>query len=927
MPLNSRQAEYKGWIKRQFFDKSGVLTFEDLETKAIGLAKILFQDLSAIEISEVITELTQENSVVIPLGDSLYDAATFMPWIGDRRKTTSTKRWDAYANLLVKRDWEAPVIKTLGDQTDEIVELLGDPLQPGPWVRRGLLMGEVQSGKTATYLGVLNKALDYGYRLIVVIGGHTEDLRRQTQVRFDTDLLGIDSETWDSAISNAAIRLVGVGDTLGLSSNLMTTVAHDFAKTKVKSGITVLSCETPTIFIIKKNTKLIKNVTDYIKGQAGSAGRLDLPLIVIDDESDWGTPNTGDDTDPTRVNLAIRKLLVVSNRSSYLGITATPFANIFIDPESVFNDTGRTINDVRNDSLFDLFPSDYIRVMFPPSTYLGIGTYFPEGGHAAINIDVHDCLQIIPIKHKKDFHVSAMPDSMKIAIIEFLCGTAIRRIRDKKIKASSMLINVSRFKDVQHQIANFTNEFLNGLVSTILGEFSRSVPLISSNAISIQNVWHETYANIQDITWPEIASKLIEIAQEFRVVLINGDTARTRAKHRSFMTRDARMMDDLIPTIFIGGDILSRGLTLDGLQVSYFVREPRTMDTLMQTGRWFGYRPGFSDLVRIWIPEGTRDDFIHSAEVTNELRESILLMKARELTPRDFGLRVRMHPDSVDIVAAKKARHTEIVDIGPIAFQNRLEAAWMLSDNTGIWKANEDAVLNLITSLGGKDTVAKTNASWDVWHSVALDTILDFFRRFRGHPDDLWWGSVGSGTLPIADHFDMTPGKENWDVVLIGSGSDIPFNVGNGFTIKRSIRNGMEWKAIDHLIKIPHRRVSTPGDLPKSLTTSELKTLKDKMPNQKITQASVLANIDHPILMIYALTSLESNIEDTSEFTPVPPGITLITAAVAFPSMTPEQIKAVEKKGKRYRVNMVWWRNATGFIDDIGDDEAEEDDN
>lgn len=924
MPLTDRQTEFKGWIKRQFFDQSGVLTFEDLETKAIELAGVLFKDLNATEIGEVTAELTQENNVVIPLGDSIVDPQTFAYWIAERSQDTATPRWDAYTKLLVDRDWESPVIEALETQTDELVELLGDPKQIGPWARHGLLMGEVQSGKTATYLGILNKALDHGYRLVIVIGGHTEDLRRQTQARFDTDLLGVDSETWDSSISNAAIRHVGVGEISRLRANLMTTVGHDFSRTKVKGGIAWLNGETPTVFVVKKNAKLIGNVKDYIKGQAGPGGKLDLPLAVIDDESDWGTPNTGGDTDPTSVNREIRKLLAVSSRSSYLGITATPFANIFIDSEATYDHAEGEGDAATMETLADLFPSDYIRVMFPPSSYLGIGTYFPDGGHSAINVEVRDCLQVIPIKHNKNLPVLELPGSMKTAIIEFLLGTAARRIRDQKVRAASMLINVSRFKDVQRRVRDLANDFLQETVATVLAEFARRGSAMSPAATAIRDVWYERYANVQDLTWPEVASNLLNIAHEFRVELVNGDTAKKRAKDRSLMTREQRMADDLLPTIYVGGDILSRGLTLDGLQVSYFVREPRTMDTLMQTGRWFGYRPHFADLVRLWIPEGTRDDFTHSAEVTNELRDSLLEMKARQLTPRDFGLRVRMHPDSVDIVAANKARHTEVVDVGPIVFERRLIEAHLLSDDVGIQEANQEAVRELISALGGKGTVARSSGEFDVWHGVHLDTILDFFRRFRGHPNDLWWGRSSEGTPAIADQFTTAPGNENWDVVLVGSGTGDPLDLGHGFSVKRSIRNKMGHKASDHLIKVSRRRVSTPGDLISSLTSADRREIETESSRTTSSQARALGQIDHPILMIYAIAAPVPDQPEDSDFATVPVDTTLITVAIAFPSMSQEEINVVVNQGQRYRVNMVWWRNVNGYVDDEGDDVPEE---
>ena len=413
MPLNDRQTKFKAYLKDQLFNRVRPLTFDELETKAVVFAELLF-DVSAIEIDEVLRELTVENAVDMALGDSIVDKATFRPWIAARREETATPRWHAYEKLLISRDWEANVISTLDTQTDDVVELLGDPMQAdGTWPRRGLLMGEVQSGKTATYLGILNKALDYGYRVIIVIGGHTEDLRQQTQARFDTDLLGVDSETWEDGISNAAIRYVGVGEISELRSHLMTTVRHDFSKSKRGSSITWVDGGLPTVFITKKTPSLLNNIRTYIKSQA-PGGRLDIPLIVVDDESDWGSPNTRDKADPTSVNRAIRALLDVSARSSYLAITATPFANIFIDDQAAFEfvekaHKGELETGVPGTVLTDLFPSDYIRVTFPPSTYLGIGTYFPDDGHAAINTEVDDCLKIIPIKHKNNHPVPALP--------------------------------------------------------------------------------------------------------------------------------------------------------------------------------------------------------------------------------------------------------------------------------------------------------------------------------------------------------------------------------------------------------------------------------------------------------------------------------------------------------------------------------------
>lgn len=935
MPLNDRQAEFKAYLKDQLFNRVRPLAFDELETKAAGFASLLFEDLSAIEIEEILKELTLENTVEMVLGGSIVDKATFRPWIAQRRDETETPRWDAYKKLLISRDWEANVINTLDSQTDDVVELLGNPTQTdGTWPRRGLLMGEVQSGKTATYLGILNKALDYGYRVIIVIGGHTENLRQQTQTRFDTDLLGIDSETWEDGISNAAIRYVGVGKISGLRAHLMTTVRHDFSKSKRGSSITWVDGGLPTVFITKKTPSLLNNIRTYIKSQA-PGGRLDIPLIVIDDESDWGSPNTRDKEDPTSVNRAIRALLDVSTRSSYLAITATPFANIFIDDQAAFEfvekpGKGEPAADGPGTVLTDLFPSDYIRVMFPPSTYRGIGTYFPEGGHTAISTEVDDCLRLIPIKHKNHHPVPALPESLEIAMIEFFLGTAVRRIRDKKTKTASMLINVSRFKSVERRVADLADEFLKQMVAVILSEFARHTTARSAAAEAIQRVWSARFANVKDVTWEQVSEKLIEVADEFRVDLINGDTAKERAKHRKLMTVAEREADDLVPKIVVGGDILSRGLTLDGLQVSYFVREPRTMDTLMQMGRWFGYRPRFEDLVRIWMPETTRADFEHSAEVTDELRETLLDMKARGLTPRDFGLRVRVHPDSVAIVAANKGRDTEVVDIGPIVWENRLAESYDLTGDENIEQQNQVAVEALITHLGAHTSV-KTSGGFDSWSDVPLEVVQDFFAAFQGDRGSQWFGRGGDGILPITDAFKVTPGSDRWTVVLVSSSGGGAQHQFGAISVGMSRRNKMGRSRADGHIRLDRRRVSSGTDVAGSRTKSEREAM-DAEPlftasgKQMTPQARTLAGIDHPILMIYAVTADDPNIPVDPDLDQVETGLTRLAVAIAFPKMTQDEIEDATRDSKTYRVNQVFWRAYNGLVDDEGDDEIDQDD-
>lgn len=924
MALSERQEQFKEEIKKLLLSRNGVLPFVELEAKAKGIAPFLFPDLSMHEVSEVLELLTQEHDITLTLGGSIVDPATFERWFDERAKTTETPRSEAYEQLLVARDWEVPVILKLAEQTDEVVELLGDPSKPGPWARHGLLMGEVQSGKTATYLGILNKALDYGYRLIIVIGGHTKELRRQTQYRFDTDLIGFESEYLGDNISVQKLPRVGIGTVdLSLRANVMTTVLEDFSTKSKRAGVTWVTSDIPTVFIIKKHAGLIANVTDYIQMQT-SNGRLDIPMVVIDDESDWGTPNTRIETDPTRVNLAIRRLLNVSTRSSYLGITATPFANIFIDDEAIYAHTEGTGENQKTSELPDLFPSDYIRVMSSPSNYLGIGQYFGAIDHDAVSTEVDDCIAAIPIKHLKDHPVPWLPDSLAVAVRQFLLGTAIRRVRDGKPKPASMLINVSRFNNVQSQIADLVSSYLEQSINVIMAELARRSFAMSSHAADLRATWEDSYSAVVDVSWSEVSASLLLIAKEFRVELVNSQTVRERAKRRKLLTGDQRKAEDLRPTIFVGGDVLSRGLTLDGLQVSYFVREPRTMDTLMQMGRWFGYRPGFGDLVRIWMPESTRDDLNYSAEVTEELRELLMQMRARELTPRDFGLRVRSNPDSVPILAANKARNAALVDIGPVLWENRLAESYLLSADPKRQQANRDAVTQLIDVLVSSDIEnATSSGGLHAWYGVPLETIIDFFRGFRGHPKDHYWGEGRTAVVPIAEAFRDAKGSEEWGVVFIKGSSPHVATLAPAVSVKLSVRNRMGLDG--DLIVLRNRRVATPTDLMASLSSGDRGALGARQEvDGPSEQARALGKITHPILMVYALTTDKPQPPDGLLPVFVEAEKPLIAVAVAFPRLEPEEALEAARRAKRYLVNTVWLRNAMGLTDD-GDDVEDED--
>lgn len=915
MTLNYEQAKFKAALKAVRASDDQSLTLDRLEETARLLNNMRLKPLTSEELREVIGDLTKELEVTLTPGGSVVDSRTFVKWIDDRE--IATPRWDAYKQLLLSRDWEEPVVDYLHHQSRDVVELLGDPTQEGQWLRRGLLMGEVQSGKTANYIGILNLALDHGYKVVIVIGGHTNPLRQQTQARIDSDLLGIDSEYVEDHLS-VQLKHIGIGEfDHKLRAHLMTTVNRDFDEESRTAGVHWIDSEIPTVFVIKKNAKLIENVVNYIKQQSRSR-KLDAPLVVIDDESDWGTPNTGSENDPTRVNKAIRMLLETSTKSSYLGITATPFANIFIDEEVQDPEHG-----------VDLFPSDYIRVLSAPSTYFGISQYFLPH-HGGIRIDVDDCIDQLPITHKRNHKINVLPKTLKTAVASFLIGTAIRRKRNPIKKPASMLVNISRFNDVQTQVRNLLQDYLDLISSIVASEALRKTADTSAHFKFIEEVWANEFEGAVDHTWAEICEILPDVAGDISLQLVNSQTAKARKKARSLMTEEQRNSLDLQPTVFVGGDVLSRGLTLEGLQVSYFVREPRTMDTLMQMGRWFGYRPGYADLVRVWLPESTAEDFAWSASVTDELRELLLRMKALGMTPRDFGLRVRTHPEGFLIVASNKSKATKQIYEGPIVWQSCVRESSVLDGSRGVNERNRIALSQTIATLKELERESKvqkylSSSEYHTWSHVPLSVVREFFTKIRFPVQAPNFGPGDGGTASLIQQaLSDVKNPDEWEISLI-DGQEGEYCVLEDLKIQVSLRDRMKLDEAEDVWRLANRRVSSGANLSGSLTNQQLEGIESsKFDAGKLSQQAALGALACPKLLIYLVAKAESKEDPGSSYVPsvLEPALAVL---VAFPPMSQAEISEKLRDAQKYTGNSVYLRNLYG-LDSQSDDYLNEDD-
>lgn len=886
------------------------LDLEDLKARAHGMAPFVAPGLSVDQIDDVVAQAVDQNGVTLGQGSVVVDPATFTRWLSERKLETDRPRSRAYTELLMSRLWAPRVVDRLDEQTDQIIELVGDPKAAGPWKRRGLAIGEVQSGKTSTYIGLLSKAIDYGYKVLVVIGGHTEDLRRQTQGRLDSDLTGLDSAFLSDNISVRESHMrIGIGKIdANLQTHVLTTTRGDFNAQNKRGGMVALGGDTPTLFVVKKNAKVLQNLAAYLRANIPKNANQ-APLLLIDDEADWASINVNDEENITAVNNAIRDVLASSNRNSYLGITATPFANVFID-----------------DSLEeDLFPRDYIQALESPSNYFGVGHYFGTAGSASLVHEIDDFLQVLPYSHKRTHRVDELPESLEMAVCTFVVGAAIRRSRDGTVAPSSMLINVSRFNDVQSQVSQLVAEFVDELSSAVLAELGLPEGGARSRTISILRSAYDDQFTDSKASWNDLRPIIVDMVGELKVELINSQTKAARERSLRETPRNVREAEAKYPRIYVGGDVLSRGLTLEGLQVSYYLRKTGAASTLLQMGRWFGYRPGYDDLIRIWMDSDIAELFRYTAELSDELRLSLAEMNALDLKPTEFGIKLRRHPEGFLIAATRQMRNA-VEHSGLVSINGQVLESVALPADESDRQANLRALTELVGELGESEFTPRKRDP--LWTNVPRHVVEKFLGSFRGYRlEPIFGGGKAGGAL--LQGIDQVKNGDSWDIVLM-SGQGLPI-VYEGLPQRNtSLRNQLDWGNAGAIL-LASRRVAAGGDLKSILQAEQRDELNargiDANKGDRLIARTV---IRRPTLMLYAITSKvekKDGMSDASEHR-IGPEMPLVGVVAVTPSLNfeEEQEEIASGKGVRWQVNTVFARIMLGLSPNAEDDEYEEGD-
>lgn len=686
--------------------------------------------------SKIFNELSTIYNTRVDEFQILSDKEKREPWLNEFKANHEKdywKFWNRYKKYLIEGEGFAPIIvQKIDDLTNTILDHLFNPQRTDIQIaKKGLVVGHVQSGKTANYTGLICKAADAGFNVIIILAGIHNNLRSQTQVRIDEGFLGFDTSS-DKNYQTRLTSRVGVGVFSGFDD----AVAHSYTTSLDNGDFTSgaanamglnFNTAEPIIFVVKKNPIVLKRLYKWLEIKGNGQKITQKSLLLIDDEADNASINTKKDPTetPTTINKDIRKIIDLFSRSTYVGYTATPFANIFIAP------------DVEN----DLFPRDFIINLPAPSNYIGPDKVFGTSLNVDENDDdllpivttIDDYEQFIPEHHKKDDikpTYNDIPQSLKTAIKCFIITCAIRVTRGQEHKHNSMLIHISRFqswqniiKDLVERQFNFYKQEIEAGDAQIIEELRRIFEDDSSNYLSYKtissNILNSQLKNIdnnmQIHSWDEVKVNLYKVVQKIKVKSINGSSG-------DILDYESNKKTGL-SVIAIGGDKLSRGLTLEGLSVSYFLRASKMYDTLMQMGRWFGYRLGYVDLCRLFTSSELNEWFRHISLASEELREEFNYLAESGGTPNDYRLKVRTHPGRLQITALNKMYNSEKIEV---SWSGRLVETYQLSRSRSDVHRNLIVTENFISQLGGYETKNERR----IWRNISPDVICDYFADF-----------------------------------------------------------------------------------------------------------------------------------------------------------------------------------------------------
>jgi hypothetical protein len=830
------------------------------------IVRQVVSDFSAIISSEHNLKdfLFEEISAEIePIINIISDEMKCSDWWKQLKKTPDfhSEYWMRYFDYLLKKDnWSINAVRDIDEATDGVMNVISNSYAHHKEERMGLVFGYVQSGKTAHYIGLINKAIDAGYKIIIVLSGIHNNLRSQTQARIDEEVLGYETSLEAQGNFIHAKNAIGVG--IGKNNQIVGSPLYQSLTTRDEKGdfnakVAGTSMHPPYAIVTKKNASVLRKLIAYFQKSpfaetSANGGKYipsEFPVLIIDDEADQASLNTNecfdaagnvlDNYNPTTINGLIREMLRLFECRSYVGYTATPFANIFISPH---------INDNKYGS--DLYPKDFILKIPRADGYIGAREFFGLTGEEETPA-MPLCRNIVDGKSylgkgtKADDPVGEIPSDLKNAIKSFVISTAIRNLRGQINKPNTMLIHIVKFVAQQNKIKKKVNEYFKEEVENLVlygdADIENSLKAIweddyQKTTSSMMKDFPKYMKKVPSLEWSAIYKEIkrLFIDKEFMVYSINGKSI------DSLMYKDHAGKP--FNVIAIGGDKLSRGLTLEGLTVSYFTRSSNTYDTLMQMGRWFGYRPGYLDLCRLYTTPMLKKYFLHISMATEELVHQFNFMNDMDQNPMSFGLRVATHPDLL-ISSKNKVRtgkemqkdfsnhlsQTRSFDVNPEQYDRNFAAAEMLLKAIGKSMDKEKYWSQKNRSAVGEHFF---------WTNVAGFDVANFLEDYETSEN-----ATRANSQYMADYIrnqNKCGGLTNWTVCLINVGSGEKFSIagiegiGSGIEREKGLNESENFCSIHTMTSAGHeyldytkQQLDDADEIKKHSTTGDEKTLAE----------------------------------------------------------------------------------------------------
>jgi len=602
-------------------------------------------------------------------------------------------RHEAY--LRTQPKWKPHQITSVAEESLRVISKT-TPINRAEFQCRGLVVGYVQSGKTANFTAVAARAADVGYRLIIVLSGIHDSLRNQTQKRLNRELVDV-----------------------GVDWIKLTDVDKEFVEPAVADGFATTG---PVLVVAKKITPILKRLNDWLEKLTG---RLDdFPVLLIDDEADQASINTRGNRDPSidngvepdantapsLTNSLIRDILHKCPRATYIGYTATPFANILIDPDGFDTQVGQ-----------DLFPKDFVLQLPRPDGYTGTEELFgisSQGRDVLRHVDEADVTALKPRRRKKGTVLVAhgpldLPQSLSDAIQMFALVGAIRLLRGHEGNPNTMLVHVSELQRDQVRIGEAIKQQISAWF------YQEKV-----DPGALRLMMRSALTQLGSIDLPSEESLIIEEAvtnlARLEVAVLNSSTG----EELEYDTRPGRQL------VAVGGNRLSRGLTLEGLTIAYFLRTTTMADTLLQMARWYGFRTGYDDLIRIWTTDGIAQWFVELALVEESLRDSISALNKSGHRPDEMAIRMRAHSK---LLLTSKSKSRMLAEVTRTWSGENPQTILFPLRNGAVLEQN----LRLASEFLQQHAPTQNANGGALVHDVRADEIALFLRRFVGHPNSV----------------------------------------------------------------------------------------------------------------------------------------------------------------------------------------------